>query len=53
MKMTKPGLFEYQLEAKIEHVFRDRGGNGPGYTTIVGSGANAFYRSMAEDLSLR
>jgi len=41
MSMTKPGLFEYQLEAKIGQVFRDRGGNGPGYTTIVGGGENA------------
>jgi Xaa-Pro aminopeptidase len=41
MAITKPGLYEYQLEAKISHIFRDRGGNGPGYTTIVGSGENA------------
>lgn len=41
MKMTKPDVFEYQLDAKISYVFRDEGGNGPGYTTIVGGGANA------------
>ena len=41
MKMTASGVFEYQLEAKIAYVFRDQGGNGPGYTTIVGGGANA------------
>lgn len=41
MAMTRAGVLEYQLEAKISYVFRDRGGNGPGYTTIVGSGENA------------
>lgn len=41
MKMTKAGVFEYQLDAKISYIFRSEGGNGPGYTTIVGGGANA------------
>ncbi len=41
MAMTAPGVHEYELEAEIERTFRSRGGNGPGYTTIVGGGANA------------
>ncbi|MCB9758828.1 MAG: aminopeptidase P N-terminal domain-containing protein [Alphaproteobacteria bacterium] len=41
MKAAKPGMMEYELEALINYTFRSRGGNGPGYTTIVGSGANA------------
>ncbi|MDP6932743.1 MAG: aminopeptidase P N-terminal domain-containing protein, partial [Myxococcota bacterium] len=41
MRMTRGGVFEYQLEACIERVFRARGGEGPGYTTIVGGGNNA------------
>ncbi len=48
MAMTRPGVFEYQLEAAIDHTFRARGGVGPGYETIVGGGANAtilHYRS--------
>ncbi|MCB9778238.1 MAG: aminopeptidase P N-terminal domain-containing protein [Alphaproteobacteria bacterium] len=41
MAMTAPGVPEYALEAEIERTFRSNGGNGPGYTTIVGGGANA------------
>lgn len=41
MAITAPGVAEYVLEAEISHVFRRRGGSGPGYTTIVGGGANA------------
>ena len=32
---------EYQVEALIERVFRERGAAGPSYTSIVGAGANA------------
>ncbi len=49
MAMTAPGVFEYQLEAQIEHIFRSRGGNGPGYTTIVGGGANATILHYVEN----
>jgi len=41
MKAGKPGAFEHELEAIINFEFRRRGGNGPGYTTIVGAGENA------------
>lgn len=41
MAMTRPGVGEHELEARIDHVFRASGGNGPGYTSIVGGGANA------------
>lgn len=41
MAVTAPGVPEYVLEAEIGHVFRKRGGSGPGYTTIVGGGENA------------
>jgi Xaa-Pro aminopeptidase len=41
MKAGKPGVFEHELEATINYEFRRRGGNGPGYTTIVGAGENA------------
>lgn len=41
MRLTRPGVMEYELEALIDHTFRRRGGAGPGYTTIVGGGANA------------
>ncbi len=41
MKSCEPGRFEYELEASIEEEFRRRGGDGPAFQTIVGSGNNA------------
>lgn len=41
MRAAAPGVHEYELEALIEYTFRRRGGNGPGYTSIVGGGDNA------------
>ena len=46
MAITQPGVFEYQLEAKISHVFRDSGGTGPGYTTIVGGGKMLLFFAL-------
>jgi len=40
MKTCQPGMYEYELEAELLHVFR--GGNAvPAYQSIVGSGPNA------------
>jgi Xaa-Pro aminopeptidase len=41
MSAAAPGVTEYELEALIDFTFRRRGGSGPGYGTIVGSGENA------------
>ena len=41
MKSVKPGMKEYEVEAIIEQIFRQRGAAGPSYTSIVGAGANA------------
>jgi len=41
MKAARPGMQEYQIEALIERIFRERGAAGPAYTSIVGGGANA------------
>jgi Xaa-Pro aminopeptidase len=41
MAHTAPGVREYAIESLIDGTFRAMGGNGPGYTTIVGGGANA------------
>ena len=41
MRTGKPGVFEHEIEAHIDFTFRRRGGDGPGYTTIVGAGDNA------------
>jgi len=41
MRTAKPGRFEYEVEAAIEHAFLSRGASGWGYPSIVGSGPNA------------
>jgi Xaa-Pro aminopeptidase len=41
MKAARPGMKEYQVEALIEQIFRQRGATAPAYTSIVGAGANA------------
>jgi Xaa-Pro aminopeptidase len=41
MRRTRPGMWEYEVEALIEYEFRRRGSSGPGYGSIVGAGDNA------------
>ena len=41
MRAARPGMYEYEIEALVEYVFRRRGASGPAYSTIVGAGANA------------
>jgi Xaa-Pro aminopeptidase len=40
MKHCKPGMYEYEIEAIVEYVFRKSGAAGVGYPSIVGSGFN-------------
>ncbi len=40
-RICRSGRHEYELEAALGHVFRARGGAGPAYGSIVGSGENA------------
>lgn len=41
MRTACPGLFEYHLQAELEHEFLWQGAKAPAYSTIVGGGANA------------
>jgi Xaa-Pro aminopeptidase len=41
MKKSKPGVFEYQLEAEALYMSQKNGAVGPAYSPIVGSGPNA------------
>ncbi len=41
MKAVEPGMFEYEVEAIIEYIFRKNGAQGPGFPSIVGSGPNS------------
>src|SRR5690606_7304444 len=52
MQATRPGLFEYSVEAELLHSFR-RHGAVPSYEPIVGAGANAcvlHYRANSAPL---
>ncbi len=40
-EFARPGVYEYQVEAEIEHSFRLAGAMGVAYPSIVASGANA------------
>jgi Xaa-Pro aminopeptidase len=49
MRVTRPGVTEYELQAEIEYVFRKSGAKAPGYTTIVGGGRNACVLHYVEN----
>jgi Xaa-Pro aminopeptidase len=41
MRQCRSGMYEYQLEAELQHEFLTSGARHPAYLSIVGSGANA------------
>ena len=41
MRATRPGMFEYEIEAELLHEFRRSGAQSPAYSSIVASGPNA------------
>jgi Xaa-Pro aminopeptidase len=41
MEFARPGCYEYEVQAEIEHIFRLRGAMGVAYPSIVASGSNA------------
>lgn len=41
LTQTRPGMYEYEVEALLEAQFRRHGAAGPAYPSIVASGANA------------
>ncbi|MGH1374193.1 MAG: Xaa-Pro aminopeptidase [Cellvibrionaceae bacterium] len=49
MKVCKPGVYEYQLEAEIHHEFATNGARFPAYNTIVGGGANGCILHYVEN----
>jgi len=58
IRMAHPGMFEYQIEAEAEFVFRNSGAQGLAYPAIVGAGPHAntwhyfFNRSKIEPGSI-
>ncbi len=54
MRSTSPGVYEYELEAVADFVFRQGGARGAGYEAIVAGGANAWHGHYnANDAPLR
>lgn len=51
MQFVKPGCYEYQLQAELEHEFMMQGASGPAYGSIVGSGDNACILHYTENSS--
>lgn len=49
MQLSRPGLYEYQLQAEIEHEFMASGAVGPAYTSIVGGGKNGCVLHYVEN----
>ncbi len=41
MELAEPGLYEYELEARLEYVFRRAGSERLGFPSIIGSGPNS------------
>jgi Xaa-Pro aminopeptidase len=41
MKFVKPGVFEHEIEAEIQHEFLRNRAEGPAYGSIIASGVNA------------
>ena len=50
-EFARPGVYEYQVEAEIEHTFRLEGAMGAAYPSIVASGANACVLHYIENNS--
>jgi Xaa-Pro aminopeptidase len=43
MKSTKPGIYEYQLDAAAKYIYYLNGARGDGYASIIGGGTNAYF----------
>ena len=43
MRDTRPGMYEYELQADAEFVFKKYGAFGPAYFALIGSGPNTYY----------
>ncbi|MGZ8753963.1 MAG: aminopeptidase P N-terminal domain-containing protein [Acidimicrobiia bacterium] len=49
MRFARPGLYEYQVQAALEYVFRVKGSPRVGYGSIVASGRNACILHYVEN----
>src|SRR4051794_150322 len=49
MRDAKPGMFEYELQADAEFVFKKRGAYGPSYFALIATGPNTYYSHYHKD----
>nr|MCH9639718.1 Xaa-Pro dipeptidase [Betaproteobacteria bacterium] len=49
MQTTRPGLFEYEIEAELLYTFHKHGAQAPAYTSIVAGGENACVLHYVEN----
>ena len=52
MRVTAPGLHEYEVQAALERTFRAGGAAGPAYSSIVAGGENACILHYTENRSV-
>jgi Xaa-Pro aminopeptidase len=43
MRDAKPGMYEYELQADAEFVFKKHGAYGPSYFALIATGPNTYY----------
>jgi Xaa-Pro aminopeptidase len=43
MRDAEPGMYEYQLQADAEYVFKNGGAYGPSYFALIATGTNTLY----------
>jgi Xaa-Pro aminopeptidase len=43
MRHVRPGMFEYELQAEAEYVFKKNGAYGASYFALIATGTNTFY----------
>ena len=43
MRNAKPGMFEYELQAEAEYIFKKGGAYGPAYFALIATGPNTIY----------
>ncbi|MFP5331067.1 MAG: aminopeptidase P N-terminal domain-containing protein [Acidimicrobiia bacterium] len=49
MRFARPGLYEYQVQAAMEYIWREAGSPRDGYPSIVASGSNAIVLHYVEN----
>ncbi len=49
IERAHPGMFEYQLQAEIEYVFKQQGALGTSYFALIATGQNTWYTHYHRD----